>query len=496
MKLPRRAVLQTGAAGALFFLPGCERLISATTQQLSPAIPTRVLAPTSEALSAAHHLLARAAFGARPGEVEKVAQQGLAAWVDAQLQPQAIDDAACRLRARRFETIEAEPGMAFEYKPRVLREELARHTLLRATYSERQLFEVMVGFWNDHFNVDIEKGDCLFLKATDDREVIRRHALGRFEDLVRGSVTSAAMLVYLDGTANSGKKGAVANENHARELLELHTLGVHGGYTQRDVSEAARCLTGWRVKKGWGRGTVFFDAMEHDDGPKRVLGVDLPAGLGARDVDSLVAIVCRHPSTAQHLVAKLARRFVSENPPASLVQDLAQVFSRSNGDLALTLRALFSSQAFAQSRGALVKTPLRYLVSALRAVGADTHAHAPLLEYLTRMGQGVFQFPTPDGYPQSAEAQAGTLLWRWTLAVAIGTQALPTVSSPLQALDAALLAGGSGPTVLSRWGALLFGQALDPELLARLDAADRRLGGVLLGERVALLLCAPHFMRC
>ena len=149
-----------------------------------------------------------------------------------------------------------------------------------------------------------------------------------------------------------------------------------------------------------------------------------------------------------------------------------------------------------QSRGALVKTPLRYLVSALRAVGADTHAHAPLLEYLTRMGQGVFQFPTPDGYPQSAEAQAGTLLWRWTLAVAIGTQALPTVSSPLQALDAALLAGGSGPTVLSRWGALLFGQALDPELLARLDAADRRLGGVLLGERVALLLCAPHFMRC
>jgi uncharacterized protein (DUF1800 family) len=159
---------------------------------------------------------------------------------------------------------------------------MARHTLLRAVYSRRQLFEVMVSFWTDHLNINIEKGDCIYLKPHDDREVIRRHALGRFRDLIRASATSPAMLVYLDGKENTRARDSdVPNENYARELLELHTLGVHGGYSQADVFEVARCLTGWR-RTGMRKGTVYHDRNMHDDGAKRVLGHAIPAGQGAR----------------------------------------------------------------------------------------------------------------------------------------------------------------------------------------------------------------------
>jgi len=262
-------------------------------------IPDRLSAAVGQEIDADFHLLSRAAYGPWPGDLDRLRAMGRDGWIEEQLHPENIDDVLCDLRARRFETIHHHPGTCYEYKKPVLREEIARHTLLRAVYSRRQLFEVMVGFWTDHLNIDMEKGDCIYLKPSDDRLVIRAHALGRFRDLIRASATSPAMLVYLDGREN--KKATpddVPNENYARELLELHTLGVHGGYAQRDVSEIARSLTGWRLRTGWRKGTVYFDPSLHDDGEKLVLGHRSEAGGGPSDLERVIDIVCSHPSTA------------------------------------------------------------------------------------------------------------------------------------------------------------------------------------------------------
>jgi uncharacterized protein (DUF1800 family) len=192
----------------------------------------------------------------------------------------------------------------------------------------------MVGFWTDHLNINLEKGDCIYLKPSDDREVIRRHALGKFRDLIRASATSPAMLVYLDGKENQkARPDDIPNENYARELLELHTLGVHGGYTQNDVYEVARCLTGWRLRTKVAARTVFFEPGLHDDGSKNILGHSIPAGLGELDVERVVDILAAHPSTARFIATKLVRRFVADDPPPSLVERVAAVFTETDGDI-------------------------------------------------------------------------------------------------------------------------------------------------------------------
>jgi uncharacterized protein (DUF1800 family) len=447
MSVSRRQALWTTAVTgvAATVLAGCEDAISATARRLGQSVPDVVDLPSGAQIDPAFHLLSRAAYGPWPGDVELVRSIGTSRWIDEQLEPDKIDDTACTLRARRFETVYHDPGTCYEYKKPVLREEMARHTLLRAVYSKRQLFEVMVSFWTDHLNINIEKGDCIYLKPHDDREVVRKHALGKFRDLIRASATSPAMLVYLDGKENARAKPAdVPNENYGRELLELHTLGVDGGYTQRDVFEVARCLTGWRLRTKFRKGTVYFDPKFHDDDAKQVLGHTIPAGGREKDLDRVVDIVCRHPSTARHVATKLAQRFVSEKPPKSLVEKVAGVFTRTDGDIKATVRAVLTSEEFAASAGGKFKPPFRFVATALRAVGADTHAHGPLVEYLTRMGQGVFQYPTPDGYPDEAAPWMGTLLWRWNLAFALAAGKVPTVKVPLDKLNAAIAAGAKG----------------------------------------------------
>ena len=191
------------------------------------AIPEHVGVAAGEGVDPAFHLLARGSYGVWPGELDRARAMGADAWLTEQLAPETIDDTLCELRARRFETLHHDPGTCYEYKKEVLREEITRHTLLRAVYSRRQLFETMVGFWTDHLNINLEKGDCIYLKPYDDRTVVRAHALGRFRDLIRASATSPAMLVYLDGKEN--KKASpddIPNENYGRELLELHTLEI------------------------------------------------------------------------------------------------------------------------------------------------------------------------------------------------------------------------------------------------------------------------------
>jgi uncharacterized protein (DUF1800 family) len=367
-------------------------------------------------------------------------------------------------------------------------------------YSKRQLFEVMVGFFTDHLNINLEKGDCIYLKPADDRTVVRRHALGNFKDLIRASATSPAMLVYLDGKENKkGSPSDVPNENYARELLELHTLGVDGGYTQADVYEAARCLTGWRLRTRWRKGTVYFDPSLHDDEEKLVLGHRIPAGGGETDVDRVVEIACNHPSTAKHIATKLVRRFVSDEPSVSLTDRVARAFTASCGDIKPLVRTILTSEEFKRAKGAKFKRPFHYIVSSLRALGADTHAHKDLVEYLLRMGQGPFQYPTPDGYPDRIEPWLGTLLWRWNFAFALASSRLPFVNVSLDQLDRALEEGKQSfhpdrlvPYFIGRSGSRA-------ELLA-LDDYIRKLptqsGDGYHAEIVGLILASAAFQRC
>lgn len=440
MKVTRRKFLAaSGLIGCSLPLSGCSNLSGLIADRMGGGIPEKMPLTNGLRIDPIFHLLSRAGFGPRPGDIERVRQQGAKAWIEEQLEPEKIDDKLCDLRARRFESIELDPGMCYEFKREVLRKDLSRYHLLRSVYSKRQLLESMVEFFSDHFNIYIEKGDCIYLKATDDRFVIRKNALGCFRDLVLASALSPAMLVYLDGKENKKERpDGIPNENYARELLELHTLGVDGGYTQKDVYEAARCLTGWRLHSGKGRGTAYFDPALHDDGQKVVLGTKIPPGQGAKDVELLVEIACRHPSTARHIASKLVAHLVSEEPPSTLVKKVAARFTESSGQIKPMLQEILFSKEFESSAGLKMKRPFHYVVSCLRATGADTMAGDPVIEYLTRMGHGPFQYPTPDGYPAEANPWLGTLLWRWNFAFALCSNSIESANVSLDRLFSAV----------------------------------------------------------
>lgn len=438
--LTRRKFLRlSGLLTCSLPLVSCSNLSGAVADRMGGGVPEKVSVPSGQSVDQAFHLLSRAGFGPCPGDVERVNNMGLRKWVEEQLAPEKVDDMVCEFRSRRFESIFLDPSTCYEFRREVLRRDLARYHLLRATYSKRQLLESMVVFFSDHFNIYIEKGDCIYLKATDDRSVIRRNALGRFRDLVLSSATSPAMLVYLDGKENKkeGKLG-IPNENYARELLELHTLGVEGGYTQRDVFEAARCLTGWRLHEKEHRGTAYFDAKLHDDGEKIVLGKTIPAGGGKKDVEILVDIACNHPSTAKYLALKLCKHFVAEEPPKSLIKRVEQRYRENHGQIKPMVREILLSPEFSASAGLKLKRPFHFVVSSLRATGADTMAGDQVLEYLTRMGHGPFQYPTPDGYPSEANPWLGTLLWRWNFAFALCSNSIESATVALDKICSSL----------------------------------------------------------
>jgi len=513
-KITRRNSLQcTALAGGALALAGCERSISLATRRLGQDIPGEVFVAESDDIDDIHHLLNRAAYGPWPGDISRVKSIGGSAWLDEQLRPESINDLACELRARRFESVFVKPGNAYEFKESVLREELSRHTLLRAIYSRKQLFEVMVGFWTDHLNIDLGKGDCIYFKPWDDLHVVRKHALGNFRDLIGASAKSSAMLVYLDGKENRKRKGTddIPNENYARELMELHTMGVHGGYTQKDVTEAARCLTGWtiRPKKAFlDRGMVYFKPSHHDEGEKTILGKTIPPRKGkdgAADLDDLIDVLCRHPSTADYISTKLCRRFVGYQPPETLVARVAADFTESKGDIKTVLRTILSSDEFSQSKGQRFKRPFRYIVSTLRALGADTQAHKPLIEYINRLGQPLFSYPTPDGYPEDKMPWMGTLLWRWNFAFGAVNHEIPDVRIRLKKLGAAIGAPDEGTVAPEKMVAYLLGrEATKNEMAAIADyqkqmkKAEKKADGQSKqrDELLAVLLASPAFQRC
>lgn len=477
----RRRFLTLAALGA--GAVACDGVRGAAARWLGADWPARVAVPGTDQVDPVHHLLNRAAFGPWPGDRDRVRQMGTTEWIEAQLHPGDIDDSACRAVARRFESIHGGAGLTTSLRHAQLREELSRYSLMHSTLTKRQLHASMVALWGDHFNIAVAKGDVIYFKSTDERAVLHAHALGRFRDLLRASALSPAMLVYLDGADNKAGPGEVPNENYARELLELHTLGVSGGYAQRDVMEAARALSGWRVagEDDWGRGRVIFEPKHHDAGHKEVLGTTLPAGAGAGDLDALLDVVCAHPSTARFVATKLSGWFIDAAPPVEAVDAVAATFTATDGDLRACVRTTLGHPSFAASVGTKVKRPFRLIVSALRGLGAVHHAPPALLRALDRMGHAHGGHPTPDGYPQEAHPWMGTLAWRWAFARRLA-DGVPDLEVPWEAIKNAL----DGPEDL--W-AHLVGRA--PTGTERSLAAS--LGGDPWTQMAALAVASPAF---
>jgi uncharacterized protein (DUF1800 family) len=323
---------------------------------------------------------------------------------------------------------------AYQQEMNRLAREAATRFLLRALYSPNQLQEQMTWFWMNHFNVHQGKRDLRAMIGDYEERAIRPHALGKFRDLLTATAHHPAMLRYLDNEQNAVNR---INENYARELMELHTLGVHGGYQQSDVQELARILTGVGVNHGGTptlrrelqaqyvrQGLFEFNPNRHDYGDKQFLGKTVH-GRGLAELDEAIDRLSRHPSTAHFISRKLALFFVSDEPPAALIERMSRSFLRSDGDIAATLQTLFDSPEFMQSLGRKFKDPVHYVVSAVRRAYDDKPIlnAGPMLSWLNRMGQPLYGKQTPDGYPltETAWASPGQLTTRFDIAQAIGS---------------------------------------------------------------------------
>jgi uncharacterized protein (DUF1800 family) len=321
----------------------------------------------------------------------------------------------------------------------VVVQDLVEGKLLRAIYSNRQLEEVLTDFWFNHFNVFLDKGADRYYTTVYERDAIRPHVLGKFHELLLATAQSPAMLFYLDNWQSSGpmkgrggRQGRGLNENYGRELLELHTLGVDGGYTQRDVTETARCFTGWTIKGvERGGGEFYFNPAMHDQGEKTVLGVKIPAGGGIEDGLKVLEIVSRHPATARFLSRQLAQRFVADNPPASLIDKMAKTFRDKEGDLREVMKTMFNAPEF-WSRGAFrskVKSPLEMVASSVRALNADLEYGPMLAQQVATLGQPLYRKQEPTGYPNQGQewVNSASLLARMNFGMALVSNRIPGV---------------------------------------------------------------------
>ena len=502
-----------------------------------PLVEASAQAPALTPRDSALHALNRLAYGPRPGEVDRVAADGVMRWVDRQLSPRKIDDGPLAARERRFKILDYDAGELarvyvdaqrerreqkraaatdsmtekpeqagpLEQRGRRLGAEFQELAVIRAVLSERQLYEVMIDFWANHFNVFFAKGADRFLTPSYIEQTIRPRALGKFADLLIATAESPAMLFYLDNwesvapgatppqamrlrarplfgprpmfgrpplfdpghdpmRADSLRRQALArvpkgiNENYARELLELHTLGVDGGYTQQDVINVARIFTGWSVRRPQQGGDFEFHDWAHDYGEKVVMGVMFPAGHGRDEGVRLLKLLANYPATMHHVSRRLCQRFVNDDPPDGCVDDAVTAWKRSDGDIREVLRAIFRSPDFwaPENVRAKIKTPLEFVVSAARAVGGDPDTTPRLAQVVARLGEPLFLHVAPDGYPEREDAwvNSGALLDRMNAAVALAAGRLPGVAVSLDSIvpatpDAERLIAQANAAVLS-----------------------------------------------
>jgi uncharacterized protein (DUF1800 family) len=405
-----------------------------------------------------------------------VREIGVWAFIEEQLAPENLNDTLVERLLNPIMPILNENGgvlaRQFAMQPGEVASALLGATTARAAMSERQLFERMVQFWSDHFSVFIGKEAVLFLKIDDDRTVTRAKGMSRFRELLGASARSPAMLIYLD---NARSERSAPNENYARELMELHTLGVNGGYTEDDVKEVARCFTGWSVsgrqRNPGGRIEYEFRTLFHDDGEKIVLGTVIPAGGGEQDGETVLDLLAGHPSTARFVATKLARRFIADRPPETAVDAIATTFSATDGDMRATLRALFDLPDF-WSAPPKFKQPFEYAISLLRAVNAtiiDTQLLVRAMRVpLDTLGNIPFTWPAPNGFPDVMGAWQSGLLTRWNLALAAASGNIPGAESDTTGIITLLEANGVPleiEPVLSFMGEYLFGREITPEEL-------------------------------
>ncbi len=472
------------------------------------------------------HALNRLGFGPRPGDVDRVLRTGVDTWIEQQLHPEGIPDEAVQTRLEQYATLrmsdadiirtyyapvleaqkQANQAAAAgntakvdpaemrkellqqippEKRPQRVMEELTAQRVIRAAESDRQLDEVMVDFWFNHFNVFAGKGNDRFLLTSYERDVIRPHIWGRFEDLLMATAKSPAMLFYLDNmrsvadpenrpkpaprvvvmpfgrgifgggfrgrfgagvavvppvnrrTAANQARGGL-NENYAREIMELHTLGVNGGYTQTDVTELARVFTGWTIEGPQQGGGFVFRLQLHDVGPKTVLGVRFPAGGGIEEGEKMIHVLAHHPSTARHIAFKLCQRLVADEPPPALVDRVAKKFLSTDGDLRATVRAVIESPEFwaPQTYRAKVKSPFEYEISAVRAIGATVTDPVAIVRSLQQLGEPLYGSQPPTGYSDVAASwvNTGALMNRLNFALALAANRMPGVKCDLAAL--------------------------------------------------------------
>ena len=542
---PRRATTAPTAAPA-----------ARATTALS--LPVTALTPDQQIL----HALNRLGYGPRPGDVERVRTMGLAAYVERQLSPRRIEDPAMEPALAGYPVLGSSPAQLVreypqpspqarqrmaqgemsrqemmemyppERRPAVITTQMQAARITRAVLSERQLEEVMVDFWFNHFNVYAQKGAVRWMLPAYEREAIRPYALGRFRDLVLATARHPAMLFYLDnwlstrddlvvsGGPNAGRRMGL-NENYARELMELHTLGVDGGYTQQDVVEVARCFTGWTIDRPQQGGGFVFRPLAHDRGPKRVLGQVIPAGGGQQDGERVIDILVRHPSTAHFIATKLARRFVSDEPPAALVDRAAGTFLRTDGDIRAVLVAILTSPEFwsPEAYRAKIKTPLEVVASAFRTLdghlapagtGPDALAGGggALAREVAKLGAPLYEAQPPTGYPDRAEAwvNSGALLARMNFALGLAHNRLRGArvelprfldgadrSEPVQVLDRLLQVVLHGEAT-ARTRAVLASE-LESAEITRTTPYDRTPKDTDVEKLVALVLGSPEFQR-
>jgi uncharacterized protein (DUF1800 family) len=496
------------------------------------------------------HALDRLGYGARPGDIERIRKLGLEKWIIGQLRPETLNDKPAENRLADYPTLTMsattlvneypQPNVAAkrlgitpeEYnkrvqdslhppqgeraapdkRPQVILSELTMAKLTRAIYSERQLQEQLTDFWFNHFNIFANKDQDIFLVGVYERDAIRPHTLGKFRDMLGATAHSPAMLIYLDNWLSAdpaaierakhatpeqkrawkdlpgyGNKRGL-NENYGRELMELHTLGVDGGYTQRDVIAVAKCFTGWTVRDPQNKPEFVFDPRIHDAALKVVLGKKIKDG-GERDGEKVLDLLVAQKATAHHLSYELAEHFVSDAPPPALVDRMVKTFQKTKGDLRETMRTMIYSPEFwsRASYRAKIKTPFELVASAARALGADVDAPTPLVGWVDRIGEPLYRCQPPTGYKDDAATwvNTGALLSRLNFALTLATNKVRGASVDLTSRLGEDV-GGDPARAMDRAVDVFLGGQISAASRATLekDSSDPKMLNAKLGEPV------------
>ena len=458
------------------------------------------------------HALNRLGFGPRPGDVERLLDRGIEDYINEQIDPQKDSELESRLaplgNTLRLTTSQvlvtyADSGNQ-NASIQAYIDNLYNAKLIRSVHAKNQLEEALADFWFNHFNVNINDSFVRYSIQSYERDAIRPNAMGKFETLLKATAEHPAMLYYLDnylsqvGRTVNGVLISGLNENYGREILELHTVGVDAGYTQSDVYEAARAFTGWGIDNLGRGGNFLYTAARHDTGSKNIFGLPLAAGGGKDDGDRLIKYLATHPKTARFLSTTLARRFVSDTPPASLIDRMVEAWLSSEGDIKAVMKAMIGSSEFwaeAFSDVGKPKTPFEYVISSIRAIGGEvTAATRGVTAYLSQMGQPLYQCIPPTGYSDLGAdwLNPSSQIYRMNFALDLAQGLVNGVTVNVR--NFAVGADMTSPSSVAKTAnSVVFGGAIGSSTIDAASKVDTRITNPSSAVRVsALLLAGPE----